>query len=140
MPLPALIARPYRAPRCAAGEYLYCEHHQDDVAVAGFTVAPIPWPAYRRPGAAEDQLTPILTGDLARAVRVESAAAVASWWGVSRATVGRWRRALGVGRMNEGTRARWVELAPRRLSPEARRKGGAARGRQQRATRKKSSQ
>jgi hypothetical protein len=37
---------------------------------------------------------------LARAVRKESAAAVAYWWGVSFPTVIKWRNALGVNRKN----------------------------------------
>jgi hypothetical protein len=45
----------------------------------------------------------LLAYDLERAVRLESAIAVAYWWGVTQATVSRWRRALGVGRMTEGT-------------------------------------
>jgi hypothetical protein len=43
--------------------------------------------------------------ELARAIRHESAVAVAHWWGVSRAAVIHWRKALGVGRTdNEGSR------------------------------------
>jgi hypothetical protein len=43
-------------------------------------------------------------GDLAKAVRTESAAAVMYWWGVCMQAVWRWRRALGVTRTNnEGT-------------------------------------
>ena len=47
----------------------------------------------------------LLAGDLARAVRQESATAVMFWFGVSRATVARWRAALGVTATNNvGTR------------------------------------
>src|SRR5262249_47390473 len=44
-----------------------------------------------------------LFGDLAEAVRRESALAVAYWWGVKPQTVTVWRNALGVGPLNEGT-------------------------------------
>jgi len=44
----------------------------------------------------------VLYRGLARAVRRESAAAVAHWWGVGPATVNKWRRALNVPRWNEG--------------------------------------
>jgi hypothetical protein len=81
---PPLLNKPYRAPKAAEGDYLFCEHRDGDVAVEGFTSAPIPWPAYRRPGARPDHFTPILTGDLVRAVRTESVAAVVYWWGISR--------------------------------------------------------
>jgi hypothetical protein len=47
--------------------------------------------------------TLILYGDLARAVRRESAVAVAHAWGVTAQTVTKWRRALGVPRATEGT-------------------------------------
>lgn len=101
--------------------------------VAGFTEAPIPWPAYASITGA--RLTPILNGDLTRAVRTESAMAVAYWWGVSRATATRWRHALGVRFMNEGTLALWRTLTPKRLSKQARIKGARApKPRRQRTT------
>jgi hypothetical protein len=118
---PQLLANPYRPPRLKVGERTYCEHHGADVEVAGTTDAPIRWPAC---AGLTGGLLPILTGDLTRAVRVESAAAVAYWWGVSRSTVTRWRAALGIGRMNQGTLAVWSALAGERLSPEARSAGG----------------
>jgi hypothetical protein len=61
-----------------------------------------------------------VTAELARAIRTESVEAMAHWWGVSRWTVRRWRHALGVDRFNEGTKARWKELAPSKLTPEVR--------------------
>jgi len=45
----------------------------------------------------------ILCGDLVRAVRSESNMAVAHHWGVSVYVVTKWRRALGVAPMNEGS-------------------------------------
>ncbi len=45
-----------------------------------------------------------LRGDLARAVRRESAQAVAHWWGITPQTVTKWRQALDVGPTNEGMR------------------------------------
>jgi hypothetical protein len=49
--------------------------------------------------------TLLMTDELARAVRCESAAALCWWCGVSEAVVWRWRKALGVSRTNnEGTR------------------------------------
>jgi hypothetical protein len=45
----------------------------------------------------------VLYADLARAVRRESAQAVAYWWGVGLTAVWKWRKALGVGPATEGT-------------------------------------
>jgi hypothetical protein len=41
--------------------------------------------------------------ELARAVRCESSLAIQYWWGVKVVTVWQWRKALGVGRYNEGS-------------------------------------
>ena len=38
----------------------------------------------------------VLYGDLAKAVRRESAEAILHWWGVKHHTVWQWRKALGV--------------------------------------------
>jgi hypothetical protein len=43
-----------------------------------------------------------LCDGLVEAVRRESGVAVAHWWGVSSDVVRKWRRALGVGVVNEG--------------------------------------
>ncbi|MBA4189529.1 MAG: hypothetical protein C0467_16195 [Planctomycetaceae bacterium] len=45
----------------------------------------------------------MLFGDLVDAVRRESVAAVAYYWGVTAQTVTKWRKALRVGALNEGT-------------------------------------
>lgn len=96
---PPLIAGPYTPPRCRSGDWL------DDeilgrVEVMGWTDAPLSWPRIRRKGPAG----PVLTAELARAVRMESAAAVAHWWGMSKDQVRKLRQALGVERVTEGTR------------------------------------
>lgn len=54
------------------------------------------WPTRKRSG----RPSPILCGDLLRAVRTECAESVQFWWGFSPSLVGRWRRALGVTRRN----------------------------------------
>lgn len=98
---PALLRDDYTAPKCRVGDWI------DDellgrVEVMGWTEAPKSWPRIRRKGPAG----PVLTSDLARAVRTESAKAVAYWWGVNVSQVQRWRRELGVDRVTEGTRER----------------------------------
>jgi hypothetical protein len=119
---PALIAGPYQAPASEIGSSLVCKRFGRQT-VAGYTAAPIPWPYAARQGGKPPL---ILCGDLVRAIKTETAAAVAHHWGVSRFTVHDWRQVLGVGRYTEGTRRRWQELAPRKLTPELCRKAQAA--------------
>ena len=73
----------------------------------------------------------LVTEELARAVRTESAAAVCYWWGVTPGVVWRWRKALGVTRWGtEGSQRLRQELSERgadatrgrRPSPETLRK------------------
>jgi hypothetical protein len=70
--------------------------------VVSISAGPIPWPKVI-PLGQRSQPSLLLAGDLERAVRVESVAAVCYWWGVSGRTVWNFRKALGVGRMTEGT-------------------------------------
>lgn len=114
-----LIAGPYEPPTVRRGDWLEC-HVRGLTRVGGWSNGRIPWPRAWKTGA--HQL--IVTDELARAVRTESEAAIVHWWGVSPGTVWAWRKALGVGRMTEGTREVYREVMPRRLPPEA-----AARGR-----------
>lgn len=121
---PTLIGGPYSAPPCEPGSSLVCRL-KGRQRVGGLTTAPIPWPySAERAGGSGRSL--IVCGDLVRAVGIESAQAICYHWGVGRKVVGEWRRALGVGRMTEGTTARWRELAPKRLTRAARSRGGHA--------------
>jgi hypothetical protein len=119
---PALIAGPYNPPACEPGSSLTCKRFGRQT-VGGFTAAPIPWPYAARIGG-----TPplILCGDLVRAIRTETASAVAFHWGVNRSVVHDWRQVLGVGRFTAGTKLRWQELAKKKLTPEINRKAQAA--------------
>ena len=114
----ALIGGPYTAPACHRGSWI------DDVIdgrieVGGWTDAPLSWPRRKKRGRA----ALILTDELARAVRTESAAAICHWWGVSQTKVWQWRQALGV-RTTPGSQ----RIARRGVPPEA-----AARGRERAA-------
>jgi hypothetical protein len=82
------------------------------VRVDTITDAPIMWPAKRF----TNRPTLIVCGDLVRAVRKESATAVAHHWGVSMLTVWTWRKALGVGHVNPGTSALRKRWAPETLN------------------------
>src|SRR5262245_28837201 len=61
-----------------------------------WTDALIPWPRCRSLDPPRGGCGLLLAGDLVRAVRHESAAAVRRWWGVTVGVVWRWRKALGV--------------------------------------------
>src|SRR5262245_9438152 len=103
-PPPRLLAGPYTPP-LRRGERTTCLYRDADVTVTSWTSAPIPWPRCCRPGTHGGGSGLLVTGELARAVRNESAAAVGYWWGVSEGVVWRWRKALGVGPMDSpGTR------------------------------------
>lgn len=110
-----LIGGPYRTPRVKPGHAVACLM-RGEVEVDGLTAGPgttaegvpLAWP-YVEGVAGKRSL--ILVGDLVKAVRRESVSAICRAWGVSRWQVRDWRRALGVGRYNEGTRVLWRSLA-----------------------------
>src|SRR5207244_1830691 len=81
---------------------VFCEM-QGDVILCGLTAARIPWPVGKRKQKGSRARSIVLYGGLAEAVRRESAQAVAYWWGITAQTVTRWRKALGVGPVTEGT-------------------------------------
>lgn len=118
---PPLIFGPYAAPDAAAG---WIEDASDGlIEIGGWTAAPIPWPRRKKTG----KHSPILCGDLIRAVQSESSAAIQHHWGVSAGTVWKWRQILGAPRVTAGTRQRLAEMTG--VPPEA-----AARGRKAAAT------
>ena len=102
--LPALcfVNGPYFAPPVKIGDEVECAHY-GLVRVVGWSEGPLPWPQCHIQG----PRSLILFEDLARAVAVESCRAVALAWGVSRFSVHKWRKSLGVERANAGTSARW---------------------------------
>jgi hypothetical protein len=92
----------YRTPRVRLGRVLSCEARDCDVVVSGYTEARVPWPVgYPRERGGSP--APVVYGDLARAVRMESNQAVCYWFGITPQTVSKWRKALGVGLTNAGT-------------------------------------
>ena len=129
---PTLIGGPYLPPLVRRGDWL------DDeivglVQVGGNTDALIPWPYRLKPG----KMSLILCGDLVEAVLIESESAICHHWGVGVVTVWKWRKALGVDRVTEGTRRLLQEKTgvppeaaalgrERARSPEARAKMSAS--------------
>jgi hypothetical protein len=116
-----LLHGPYRMPRCRLGGRLFCEE-RGWVTVERISDGNIPWPqtVVRRSRAF------ILCGGLAKAVRRESAIAVCHWWGVTPQTVSKWRKALGVPQVNEGTARLYRDYAPERLTEDVRKRALAA--------------
>jgi hypothetical protein len=117
-----LIYGPYTAPKCGIGDTVLCDCRGQEVTVTGMTDAPIPWPCTHGNG----RPCPVLCGDLIRAVRTESALAVAYHWDVCTSTVAKWRRALNVPRITNGSRRLLIENAAEVLTPLVRAKGKAA--------------
>jgi hypothetical protein len=89
----------YRAPRFRIGQRVRCAV-RGEMIITSITDAPIPWPVGRR-GPGRHSL--IVYEDLAKALRRESNQAISHWWGVDPQTVTKWRRALGVDAITEGT-------------------------------------
>ena len=117
-----LLYGPYVVPECKLGDKLHCEYRGRELTVKGMTDGLIQWPCTRRSRAK----SPIVCGDLVRAIRTESAVAVAHHWGVRRKAVWKWRKALGVPPMTNGSRRLRIEYAAEHFTPEFRAKSRAA--------------
>lgn len=116
----ALIGGPYRAPKVTVDDWIMDERY-GLVEVGGWTDAPISWPRRAKTG----KHSPIVCGDLIRAVRVESGIAVAHHWGVSVTTVWAWRKALGVEHTNPGTARLYRVYKPLKLTDSVVERGRA---------------
>jgi hypothetical protein len=111
-PTPAkcqLIHGPYTAPALRRGDRATC-HLRGVVKITSWTSAGIPWPRCKVVGQRGGSGV-LLDDELARAVRQESAAAIRDWWGASENAVWRWRKVLGVDRVNNSATHRLVVAA-----------------------------
>jgi hypothetical protein len=86
--------------------------------ITSWTDALISWPRCKRAGSGKGRPTSLVTEELARAIRTESALAVGYWWGASKNLVRNWRAALHV--TNESN------VGSRRVIRAAAQKGGDA--------------
>jgi hypothetical protein len=93
-----LLHGPYRPPRLRVGARTDC-NVRGTVVITSWADARISWPRCR-PLEGKGHPSLLVDDELARAVRTEAAAAVCHWWGVSQGVVVRWRKALGVNRLN----------------------------------------
>lgn len=116
--LPTLLGAPYTAPFAVAGFQTTCLFRDCEVVVTSWTDAPTPWPRCRalhlRGGSGL-----LVTDELVRAVRTESAQAVMAWWGVSSGVVWRWRKAFGVGGRDTTPGSKQAITAAAKLGAEA---------------------
>ena len=108
----SLLCGPYTPPPTRVGRTVKCLFN-GKVTVCGWSDGRIPWPMGRVGHGGRGAY--VMTLELARAVRCESEAAICYWWGVGTATVTAWRRRLGVGRMNGGTRHLYSLWKPSKL-------------------------
>jgi hypothetical protein len=95
-----LLFGPYRAPAMKRGDRPFCLVRDYPVVVIGWSDARIPWPRCLSLDPPRQGCGLLIDEELARAIRHESAVAVAHWWGVHPSTVIHWRKALGVTRTN----------------------------------------
>jgi hypothetical protein len=106
-----LLFGPSRAPRLRKGDRATCLPLDTDVVITGWTDARISWPLCRPLDNRMGRPTILLDDELARAVRHEAAAAIRHWWRVGVTLVWRWRRCLGVGRMDSEGSRRLIQAA-----------------------------
>jgi hypothetical protein len=106
-----LLYGPYRAPALKVGAKALCLYRDAEVVVYDWSLALIPWPLCYHAGTRAFGKGLLVDDELARAVRVESAIAVRHWWGVSAATVRKWRKVVGAGRKNNPGSQRLIRAA-----------------------------
>jgi hypothetical protein len=114
-----LLFGPYRPPHLRKGDLATCLYRDCDVAVTTWTDARIPWPR-GVPVGGMGRSSLLVDEELARAVRHESAAALRHWWGVSALLVWKWRKALGVDRINCPGSQRLIRRAAEQGAAEVR--------------------
>jgi hypothetical protein len=96
-----LLFGPYKPPKLRRGRRAFCLYRDADVIITGWSAGRIRWPRCRTLDDYGGGGSGLLVDErLAYAIRHESAAAILYWWGVTCSTVARWRKALGVSRMD----------------------------------------
>jgi hypothetical protein len=73
------IAGPYAPPKCRRDDKHFCQFRDAWVTVGGLSDSPVPWPYMKARG----RHSPILTGDLVKAVKVEASMVVCYLFGVT---------------------------------------------------------
>jgi len=100
----ALLHGPYTPPGLRRGDRTFCLYRDAEVVITSWTEARIPWPRCRAIGVRGGSGL-LITEELVRAIRTESAEALKYWFSVKANAVWNWRRAHGVTRWGtEGSR------------------------------------
>ncbi len=110
---------PYTAPALAVGDRESCLVRDALCRVTGWSAGRIPWPM-GVPVGGRSAPGFIVTEELARSVRSESAKALRWWFGVGSKAVAKWRRALGVSRTNNPSTNALVRQASQMGAAETR--------------------
>ena len=130
-----LLSGPYLVRPYQPGARVRCLFRRCQVAVTSWTEAPLSWPT-GLPVSGRGHPSLIVTEELRRAIRTESAAALMHWWGVSAGVVWRWRKAFAVGRAGTEGSERLIQAAAERGAlPAPRGKKLSADAREQRRKR-----
>jgi hypothetical protein len=108
----------YRTPHFRIGQRVRCQVRREMV-ITGQTDATIPWPIGKG-GRGRHSL--VVYKGLARVVRRESEQAICHCFGVRTTTVWKWRKALGIGPLTEGTSRLYREYTKEPWAVEARAK------------------
>src|SRR5262245_20654845 len=107
-----LLFGPYTTPRLKRGDWVTCLVRDCTVVMTSWSAGGIVRPSCRARGQSGGGGSGLLVDEeLSRAVRSGSAAAVMYWWGVGVHAVWRWRKALGVGRMDSAGSRRLIQAA-----------------------------
>lgn len=117
----------YRTPRFSYGAIVECEV-RGPMRIVGISTGRIPWPRGIPVDKPFGGASLAVYKGLARAVRLEANIVVRHWWGVSPASVWKWRRALDVPSNTKGTtklrrlygQEEWFQKAQRKAWSKAR--------------------
>jgi hypothetical protein len=115
-----LLFGPYKAPALRRGDRSFCLYRDCDVVIGSWTAARISWPRCRALDCRAGGWGLLVDEELARAIRQESAAALVHWWGVHSSTVRLWRKAFGVGRMDNAGSRRLILAASEQAAEQVR--------------------
>lgn len=115
-----LLYGPYTLPALKEGDRAMCLYRDREVVIYDWSLSPISWPLCYPVGTRAAGKGLLVDEELARAVRVESAVAIQYWWGVSGATVGKWRKIVGAGRKNNPGTHRLILATVRKASASRR--------------------